>query len=183
MIVARCDGCPVGSPGRFLGRSSLVGSGPVAEPAEVIATPGPESAVRLERDRVIPSSDDGVPVGRRSDLCGGIRVADRCLAVNVIAPGPDGAVRLECNRVVMTCANGGPVGSPGRFLSGRGLVNGGPVPEPAGVIPAPGPEGAVRLERDRVFLARIDGGPVGRPGRFLGGGVLAGGGPVAELAV
>ena len=55
-----------------------------------------------------------------------------------------------------------------------------PCSELSGVIVIPGPEGAARLETDRVILTRGDGGPVGRTGRFLG--VPVGVGTVAELA-
>jgi hypothetical protein len=57
----------------------------------------------------------------------------------------------------------------------------GPVAKLAVGIATPGPEGAVRLEADRVVAPRSDGGPVGRRSD-LGGSSLVGSGPVAELA-
>jgi hypothetical protein len=83
--------------------------------------------------------------------------------------------------VIIARGDGGPGCRPD--LGGGGLVSGGPVAKLAVVIAAPGPEGAVRLETDRVLETGSDGGPVGRPGRFLGGGVPFGGGPVTERAI
>ncbi len=115
METTRCDGCPVGSPGRFLGRSSLVGSGPVAEPAVFIEAPGPEGAVRLEADRVIVARGDGGPVGRTgrflggSSLVGSGPVAE--LAVVIPAPGPEsGSIVREDDRRRDAVSQGGDEG-------------------------------------------------------------------------
>ncbi len=78
------------------------------------------------------------------------------------------------------CSDSGPVGRPGRFLGREMLVPTGSVSDLARVIPAPGPQGAVRFKGHRVIPTRSDSGPAGRRGRFLGGLIgLTGGGSVA----
>ena len=51
------------------GGCAPVGDGPVADLAEAVVAPGPEGAVRIEGHRVIATSGDGGPVGRRAGSC------------------------------------------------------------------------------------------------------------------
>ena len=88
-----------------------------------------------------------------------------------------------------TSGDGRPVGSSGRFL-GRAIsaktsavVERGPVAELAVAIVTPGPEGAVRLEGDRVIVSRGNGVPVGCTGHFLGGSGRVDRGPVSENTI
>src|SRR5205823_1668546 len=92
-----------------------------------------------------------------ADAVGGAR-GERAvpqLAEVVVAPGPDGAIALHRQAVLAAAGNGRDAAEPG-YLHGCADAVGGArgeraVPQLAEVVVAPGPDGAVALQRQAVI--------------------------------
>src|SRR3954469_7797988 len=84
-------------------RDCAIRGGAVAELAVAVPAPGPDAAVRLDRERVVAAAGDGddvlQAVHAHRDVALRVRVVPE-ISELVVAPGPHGAVRPERERMV-----------------------------------------------------------------------------------
>ena len=144
---------------------------PVTELAAIVASPGPDGAVRSDCQGVlIPGRNGRNPRNARDDD-GAQPVCRRPIAdltVIIPAPGPDRAGRCKGDGVIRPGRHRDDVGE-GRHLGRHILVHCRPITELAERIVPPGPDGAVRFEGNRESVAGGDGCYVRKVGQLAGG--------------
>ncbi len=139
----------------------MIDGGTVTELAVGIVAPGPQAAVRPERQSVAGTCIHRLPAGRntnlhRSEASCGRAVTE--LAVGVVAPGPQAAVGPDTNGVIRARRHGSPESrTDTRWTdpAGRRAVT-----ELAVGVVAPRPQAAIRLGRQGVEGTGLDGLPV-----------------------
>ena len=137
--------------------------GPGAQVGITVVAPAPGVAGQINGIGAVLAPDIDADYGREPRHLGGnvAAASGSKHAVGIVAPGPHGAVGLQCQRVARTGGNADDARQVGHLLGQRTGYACRSLAKAIQVVLPPGPDRAVGLEQQHVFLADRDGGQGG----------------------